>query len=185
MRAEFNVFGTKFENERPHYVMFATDDKPATTASEAKEGEDEDGFGTEQQEDAATGGEAGASAAELGPLEAGDEASVPAAEAAQSGARGRGGKRARGGRGGRQQQPKKPKPARVEVSRFPVGSRLINELMPAVLAECSKVSLLRDGLFQVRLPDGRREIITAALAHLRSDATLTLTHLLRLTSTRR
>jgi hypothetical protein len=37
----------------------------------------------------------------------------------------------------------------VEISSFPVGSRLINEMMPVVLEACNKDPLLKLGLFQV------------------------------------
>lgn len=46
---------------------------------------------------------------------------------------------------------KKPRLERVEVTTFPVGSQLMNELMPLVIQHIEGEPLLRDGLFQVRV----------------------------------
>lgn len=136
MRAEFNVRGTRREDVKPHYIMFATGDKAAEGPA-AAEGE---AAQPEGQADADQAAGEGASTSE-----------PAAAAAAEGAAQQKGGQGGRGKGRGKRSQARKPQPQRVEIQSFPVGSRLINELMPLVLDECAKNPILKESLFQVRL----------------------------------
>ena len=158
MRAEFNVWGSR-EGERLHYIMYSTDpaappkegestlqrredaddqsgQQPSSRADDAVDAE-EDPAASKADRAEASAGESGASSIR--------SSTDPSAEAAPSGKGGGGGSWKRGKR----QRQSKPRAPRVEISSFPVGSRLINEMMPVVLEACNKDPLLKLGLFQV------------------------------------
>ena len=168
MRAEFSVWGMK-DGEKPHYVMFSTEGRDAGKEAGGGGGEvglteagisDGAATGTGEQEetapesnDALATGEAVATGEE----EAGQD-EVPSAQAEAQEVPAEGGEgalpqekkkgRRRRSRQERKRDPK-PRPPRVEVTAFPVGSRLINELMPVVMEACGRELVLKKGLFQV------------------------------------
>ena len=164
LRAEFNVWGAR-EGERLHYIMFSTaaanSASAAATSEGAAGGGDEEGtlppqgdpIGPDDGEDkdAAAEGDVGVTAVTPAVTPTGSTG-APTTEGVASAAGSAGAGRAASGppgkgRKGRKQQ-KKPRAPRVEITSFPVGSRLINELMPVVLEACNKNPVLKMGLFQ-------------------------------------
>lgn len=162
MRAEFNVWGSR-EGERLHYIMYSTDNaaqkegdsalQPGNDADEHQQPSnrgDDGGDGEGPEEAAAPEPTADAdSTAVASDLNAGESnppiaKTDPPATVTTSAKGGGGGKR------GRRQKSRKPRAPRVEISSFPVGSRLINEMMPVVLQACNSDPVLKLGLFQVR-----------------------------------
>jgi hypothetical protein len=157
MRAEFNVRGGR-PDERLHYIMFATEPAEGSRAEDngpELKVEEESGrlLPTLDDEVGSNGRLAAALQRPTSSMEAAGEAVTdepsaverPAAQPAEktgSTAAGKQTKARRGRKGG-------GGPARVEIKSFPVGSRLINELMPAVLEACSRNPILKLSLFQV------------------------------------
>ncbi|GAX74243.1 hypothetical protein CEUSTIGMA_g1692.t1 [Chlamydomonas eustigma] len=145
MRAEFNVRGGR-PDERLHYIMFATqpaegtgDDHCSEDQLEEKSSRDfpssvEDVKVPTSSLTAAGNAMVEKSNSDMMCAQPADKASETVVNKKKTGRRGQ------KGSGG---------PARVEIKTFPVGSQLINELMPAVLEVCSRNPILKLSLFQV------------------------------------
>jgi hypothetical protein len=125
MRAEFTVRGTR-AGEKPHYIMFSTEQ-----GSEVKSGSSIEA-GPDSNPDTGCASQTRATD---------DTCPAPGIDTGLS-------EQTRKNKV-KKTTYKKPPPKRIEISSFPVGSAIINELMPVVIQACSENSLLKEQLFQV------------------------------------